>query len=78
MEPVQTSVFEVQGLTCRSCIPRLNLAVRKLEGIEDVEVWLRDGKVVVEHSLTRTEPEAILNAIRGAGFETRRLAQTPR
>lgn len=63
-------VLDVMGMTCPSCVRHVNEALADLDGVNKVDVRLRDGKVVVQYDPERVETSALLEALRDAGYES--------
>lgn len=68
MNEKRETLLRVEGMTCTSCVGRVDDALRELEGIDDVEVSLRDRRVCVRHD-AEIHPEAMIEALRDAGYE---------
>lgn len=68
-----TARFRVDGMTCGGCALATEMAVGKLDGVEDVEASYDDeteeGRCTVEYDASRVTTEEIAGAIREAGFE---------
>lgn len=58
--PLATTRFRVQGMDCASCALKIETAVRRLPGVEEVRVSVQAGTMIVEH---------------GQGFESERVAR---
>jgi copper chaperone len=69
-QTVETSL-EVQGMSCPSCIRHVKDALGELDGVESVEVRLREGRVLVEHDPENSPVERLTDALRDAGYESR-------
>lgn len=67
------TVFQVEGMTCSSCVRHINNALKKIEGIEDVEVSLQEKKVTVKHDPAKATAEKINAAISEEGYTSRKL-----
>ena len=65
------TILSVEGMTCSSCIRHVESALRVLEGIENVEVKLKDGKVRVEHDPSRSTIDEMIRALGEAGYGSR-------
>lgn len=65
--------LSVTGMTCGSCVRHVDRALRDLEGVTKVEVQLRTGDVRAEHD-ARTTLDAMLAAVRAAGYDVRLAA----
>ncbi|HWO72607.1 MAG TPA: heavy metal translocating P-type ATPase, partial [Dehalococcoidia bacterium] len=60
------------GMTCASCVARVERALRKVEGVQSAAVNLATEKATVSFDPMRAEVEALLEAIEEAGYEPRR------
>lgn len=60
--------FEIQGMTCSSCSAHVEKAVRKLEGVNSVEVNLISNNMVVEFDENKLSNGLIIKAVIGAGY----------
>ncbi len=60
--------FDVQGMTCSSCSSHVEKAVRKLEGIETVNVNLLSNNMVVEYNEKVLNNDKIISAVVDAGY----------
>ncbi|WP_018233590.1 heavy metal translocating P-type ATPase [Thioalkalivibrio thiocyanodenitrificans] len=58
----------VEGMSCASCVSRVEDAIRRVPGITDVSVNLATGRARV--GLGQAEPGAIVKAVETAGFDT--------
>lgn len=61
--------FDVIGMTCASCQANVEKAVRKLDGVESVDVSLLKNSMKVEYDESKTNPEAIEQAVSNVGYE---------
>lgn len=60
--------LNVKGMSCQSCVRHVNHALREIDGVEQVDVRLREGKVIVQHRAP-IDPAALTAAIAEAGYE---------
>jgi copper chaperone CopZ len=65
--PVQSETLQVNGVRCEKCIGRLAGALRGHDGIEYANANLM-GQVVLSWDDARTSRDAIVEALRRAGF----------
>ncbi len=68
MSKPRETVLSVSGMTCMSCVRHVDRALRDLEGVTAVEVRLREGRVLVEHDAETAPLEAMVEALRDAGY----------
>jgi copper chaperone len=65
---MQTEQFVVPAVSCQHCVRAVTSEVSKLAGVSDVKVNLDTKVVTVEHGDT-VAPEAIIAAIKEAGYD---------
>lgn len=70
MNEKQQTTLAVAGMTCPSCIRHVTVALKDLDGVEGVEVKLREGRVQVVHEAS-VAVKAMVEALREAGYESR-------
>jgi len=49
MTSKQDTTLEVRGMTCGACVRHVKQALTDVDGVEGVEVQLRQGRVVITH-----------------------------
>lgn len=70
--PVEKSEVEIEGMTCASCVRRVELAIAAVPGVLKASVNLATERATVEVLAGSTPRAAIDAAIRKAGYEPRR------
>jgi copper chaperone len=70
----QETQLNVTGMTCNSCVRHVGDALRGLKGVREVQVQLREGKVLVKHDPQSTPVSAMIQAIEDAGYESTPVA----
>lgn len=65
------TVLRSDELSCPSCVPKIEKALNALPGVARAEVKFASGKIEVEHDPDRTSVEALVEAVRGTGYEAR-------
>ena len=70
MSNERDTVLEVQGMTCPSCVRHVSAALNELDGVEKVDVKLRDGLVVVQHDASAAPTARLIEALREAGYDS--------
>jgi len=68
MDDQRSTIFEVQGMSCGSCVRHVTSALKELDGVAEVEVKLREGRVVVWHDPTRAAPPQLVRALAEVGY----------
>ena len=72
---VQKSIFPVQGMTCASCVARVEAALKSVPGVASVSVNLASEKATVEY-VEGTEITDLRRAVQDAGYEMGGEAET--
>jgi len=62
-------VLEVQGMSCSNCEKSVKDGLTNLNGVKEVNVHLKDGKVSVDYDQTAISLEAITNEIEELGYD---------
>ena len=63
--------FSVSGMTCSACVSHVEKAVKRLEGVETVQVNLLTRSMQVEYDAGRLTSGEICAAVHDAGYEAR-------
>ena len=71
--PRQTVELAIEGMTCASCVGRVERALGKVDGVLSASVNLASERARVE-TLEGVEGEALLAAVRAAGYDARPVA----
>ena len=67
----QHVAFGLTGMTCASCVRRIEKALRKVDGVEQANVNLATEKATVKYDATRTGIEQLQTAVQHAGYGVR-------
>ncbi len=70
--PERTRHIQVDGMKCAACKDEVEQALRKLAGVEAVEVDLESGIATVAGEV---EPEDLINALSSTNYQARRLTE---
>lgn len=60
--------FSVTGMTCSACSASVEKCVRKIEGVNSVQVNLLTNSMVVDFDTEKTDEGIIINAVTEAGY----------
>ena len=63
--------FPVEGMTCASCVNRIERYLRKVEGVKDANVNLATESASVRYDPSRVGLEDLRSAVEAAGYEAR-------
>src|SRR5215213_6787407 len=65
---VGETTFGVSGLTCASCVGRVEQALTKVPGVLEANVNLANERATVEYLAGEVEPRELEKAVEGAGY----------
>ncbi len=68
--------FPVTGMTCASCVRRIEKALKKVDGVAEANVNLATEKAHVVYDPSAASPAQLKAAVEKAGYGVRELAQT--
>ena len=66
--PLETEIFTVQGMTCASCVGRVEKALQTVSGVSSVTVNLASEKATVEHWPGVVTFDELRQAVEAAGY----------
>jgi len=62
------AVYQLEPLTCPSCIKKIETTLNKTEGIESAKVMFNSSKVKTEFDESKTKAEKIQETIQKLGY----------
>src|ERR671921_2456606 len=65
---VRETSFSVTGMTCASCVGRVERALEKVPGVLEASVNLANERATVEYLAGEVEPRDLEKAVEGAGY----------
>ena len=68
---IETQDFLVEGMTCASCVSRVERALKAVPGVTEANVNLATEKATIRYVSGATTAAALSAAIRNAGYETK-------
>ena len=68
MSNEKDTILEVEGMSCPSCIRHVTSALTDIDGVDKVDVKLRDGLVIVKHDKAIAPIEQLVSALGEAGY----------
>lgn len=74
-QPLVTSFFKVEGMTCGGCEASVKVAVKRLDGVKAVEASHTEKRATVTYDSHKVTPQAIIEAIDKLGY-TAELIET--
>jgi Cu+-exporting ATPase len=65
---IETIRFPVAGMTCGSCVARIERTVKRVVGVESVRVSLRNETMTVRRDPALVSNAALAQAVEAAGY----------
>lgn len=65
----QTVTIPVDGMSCVSCAARVTRALKRVEGVQEVQVSLERREAVVQFWPDRVSPDHLRSAINALGYK---------
>lgn len=69
--------FDIEGMSCAACAAHIDNAVRKVDGVKDVNVNLLSNSMEVEFDDKKCNDEKIINAVFDAGYGACEIGKKP-
>ncbi len=66
--PAGKVAIPVTGMTCAACSARIQRVLEKTPGVQDASVNLMSGEAMVAFDGEQTDPQALVEVIRGTGY----------
>ncbi len=74
--PTQSTELLIEGMTCASCVGRVERALRKVSGVSSASVNLASERARVE-VMGVVDPEVLVKAVEAAGYKARPADNSP-
>ncbi len=71
--PAQQTELLIEGMTCASCVGRIERALSRMPGVQSASVNLATERATVRHDLAQVTAGDLESAVRRAGYEARRV-----
>jgi copper chaperone len=68
MSNEKDTILEVEGMSCPSCIRHVTSALSDIDGVDKVDVKLREGLVIVKHDTALAPTAQLVGALGEAGY----------
>jgi Cu+-exporting ATPase len=62
-------LLNVEGMTCASCVARVESALKKVPGVEEARANLATNQATVRVGMGKSNVEALIDAVHNAGYE---------
>ena len=66
---MKTEVYKIGGMSCASCSASVERVTRALDGVEESNVNLATGKMIITYDESRLNAEAIIKEVEDIGFD---------
>ncbi len=71
------TVLNVTGMRCAGCVSGVEKGLRSVPGVQEASVNLATGRATVSHDLEAADTEALIQAVRKAGYDAQSQADAP-
>lgn len=65
---MKKEIYDIQGMTCSSCQSHVEKAVKKLNGVSNVNVNLLSNNMIVEYNENMLDNKTIIDSVVDAGY----------
>ena len=65
------TILRSDGLSCPSCVPKIEKALKSLPGVENAKVYFSAGRIEVRHDPDVASTDALVKAVARTGYEAR-------
>ena len=69
MKTIETMTLPVEGMTCASCVARVEKALKRVQGVESAAVNLASERVTLSFDATRASLDQLATAVEEAGYK---------
>lgn len=66
---VLTVVITVEGMSCASCSTAVRIALKRLDGVQDVQVSYERKRAVVKYQVGKVTPQDLVDAVNRLGYQ---------
>ena len=66
---IERIIAPVEGMTCASCVTRVEKSIRKVEGVKNVSVNLATEKAMIEFETGKVDFNKISETVKDAGYK---------
>jgi len=68
VQHISTLILPVEGMTCASCVARVEKTLKKIDGVQIANVNLATEAVALSFDTAQTSLEVLAKAVKGAGY----------
>jgi copper chaperone len=65
----ETRILGIEGMTCDNCVKTLTRALKRMNGIKDVQVDRENARATITFDTTKTDIAAIHEAVEKGGYK---------
>jgi len=77
-DKAKTISLNISGMTCQSCANTVEKALKKVDGVKEAKVDLKNKKAIVLLASTKTTQENLIKAVNDAGFTAKEGTSSPK
>ncbi len=72
-DDLETLIWRVQGMDCAACVAKVEKAVKRLPGVNNVQVSLMTERLTISRTSEGAAPETVEQQVEALGYRTSRL-----
>lgn len=72
----ETRTVAIEGMTCENCVKHVRKALKRVNGVKDVNVDLESATATVTYDTTKTDMPALHDALLQSGYRPRHEVAT--
>lgn len=62
------AIFQLETLTCPSCVKKIETTLNKTAGVDSAEVFFTSGKVKIQFNETQIDVEKLQKTVQNLGY----------
>ena len=71
METITKTILRSDELSCPSCVPKIEKALKAVAGVQAAKVHFNSGRIDIEHDRAQVSPELLQQTVRKVGYGSR-------
>lgn len=71
---MKKTLLRSQELSCPSCVAKIEIALKALDGVADAKVYFNTGRIEVQHDPQVVQSDLLIKTVKSVGYEAREAA----
>ncbi len=69
-DAVDRTILRASGFSCPSCVTKIDKQIRRIDGVNDVEVHFASGRIEIDHDPQKVTVADLVSAVKKAGYDS--------